>query len=295
MPGDTTGALLTPIHRESFTVRYYECDPFGNLASVSHVRWMQEAAFRASAALGYGAARYAELGCLWLIRATDIAYVATLPHGTDVEVSTWVADLRRAQSVRRYEFVDAATRRLVAHAATDWVFVDEHTLNPTPVPKAMLLAFWPDGRPDPAEPRERLPRADHRFPADVTVRARVAWRDIDTMWHVNNAVYLEYVEDATASICAAHGWTPRLIQDAGCRMIVRRHRIEYRVPAAPGDELEIDVWCTNGGAHDTWRYEIRRGGDRVLLARARTIWQWVDVVTGMAVHEPPGFLAALAP
>ena len=40
-------------HRELFHVRYYECDPFGHMNNANHLRWMQEAAFAASAAVGY--------------------------------------------------------------------------------------------------------------------------------------------------------------------------------------------------------------------------------------------------
>jgi acyl-CoA thioester hydrolase len=279
---------MSPVHREPFTVRFYECDAFGHLATVAYLRWMQEAAFRASAALGYGTARYAELGCLWLIRETDIAYLHPLRYGTEVEVSTWVADIRRSHSVRRYEFVHAATRELIAHAATDWALVDDRTLRPIPVPEVMLTAFWPDGHPDPAEPRERLPRGDCRAPADGEVRADVVWRDVDTMWHVNNAVYLEYVENATAEVCGARGWPMNRVRDAGCRLTARRHRIEYRLPAQLGDELRIAVWWTGGDVPGTWRYEIRRAADGALLARARTTWAWVDLATGAPCERSIG-------
>ena len=57
-------------HVRTFRVRYYECDAFGHVRGVSLLRYMQEAAFDASAAAGYDMAHYEELKRLWLVRET---------------------------------------------------------------------------------------------------------------------------------------------------------------------------------------------------------------------------------
>lgn len=282
------------VHHETFRVRYYECDAYGSLTNISYLRWMQEAAFGASTAVGYDFAHYTELGHLWLVRETDIDYIAPLEYGTGVTIKTWVADFRRAHSLRRYEFINTQTGQVAARASTDWVYIDTQTLRPVTVPEAMQVAFCPDGPPEANGSRERFPTAQP--PSDVfTIRKPVAWRDIDTMGHVNNAVYLKYVEDADARVCEAHGWPRQRTVEAGFGVGVRRYRVEYRQPAQMGDELDIATWFSDVQEATVRRhYTIRRAGDQALLARALTQWVWIDLKTAEPVRIPEDFLADFA-
>ena len=45
-------------HVRTLRVRHYECDPYGHVNQANYLRYMQEAAFGASAAAGYDLARY---------------------------------------------------------------------------------------------------------------------------------------------------------------------------------------------------------------------------------------------
>jgi acyl-CoA thioester hydrolase len=283
--------IVPAIHHQTFRVRYYECDAYGYLTNVNYLRWMQEAAFGASMAVGYDFAHYTELGHLWLVRETDIEYIEPLAYGDEVTVKTWVADIRRAHSLRRYEFVDTHTGQIAARASTDWVYINIETLRPAMLPEAMQLAFCPDGAPEADVPREHFPKLTPP-PAAFTVRRPVEWRDIDTMWHVNNAVYLKYVEDADAHFFEVHGWPRQRMVEAGLGMVVRRYRIEYRQPAQMGDELEIVTWFSEvQGAIAVRNYVIQRAEDQALLARAQAHWMWVDTETAEPVDIPEKFLA----
>jgi hypothetical protein len=69
-------------------------------------------------------------------RRLELAYslMCTLPgtpvirYGDEIEATTWIADFRRVRS--RRDYVVHAGERRVAHASTDWVFVDGATLRP---------------------------------------------------------------------------------------------------------------------------------------------------------------------
>ncbi len=97
------------VHKRTFRVRNYECDGYGHVNNANYVRYMQEAALDASAAVGYDEARYNELGHIWLIRETNIEYLRPLRFGDSVEVTTWVGDFRRVRSRRFYELRSTAT------------------------------------------------------------------------------------------------------------------------------------------------------------------------------------------
>ena len=147
-----------PFIERSFRVRHYECDAYGHVNHANYLRYMQEAAFDASAAVGYDVARYEAIGRQWLIRETDITYHRPLTYGDTVIVKTWVADFRRVRSRRIYELRQGDSDAPVATAATEWVFLDSATLRPASIPPEMVAAFWhPDATP--GDRREAFPVA----------------------------------------------------------------------------------------------------------------------------------------
>lgn len=106
----------------------------------------------------------------------------------------------------------------------------------------------------------------------------VAAADIDDLGHVNNVVYLRWVQD----VAAAH-WesatTPSERAEIG--WVVLRHEIDYRHPAKLGDELIARTWVGRPTAATFERHtEIVRAADQRLLARARSLWCPVNPATG---------------
>jgi acyl-CoA thioester hydrolase len=284
------------IHVRTFRVRHYECDAYGHVNQANYLRYMQEAAFDASAAAGYDLTRYEAMGHHWLVRETDIEYLRPLRYGDSVQIKTWVVDFRRIRSRRAYEFRRAGSDKLVAQARTDWVFLDSATWRPAPIPPEMMAAFFPEGLPDPAAPHPRFPSAPPPPPGVFRLRRRVEWRDIDPEQHVNNAVYLSYLEDCGVQVAAAHGWPMARMQAEGFAIVARRHQIEYQQPAVLDDELELATWISDVKRATAVRhYRVTRVRDGALLARARTLWVWVDLKTGRPIRIPGAFLANFAP
>jgi acyl-CoA thioester hydrolase len=282
-------------HYETFRVRYYECDAYGHLNNTNYLRWMQEAAFAASSAVGYDFARYDAIGHLWLVRETDIEYLAPLVYGDEVQVKTWVIDFRRFLSRRAYEFSLARTGQLVARASTDWAYLDSETFQPAQIPDVMRLAFFPEGAPAQAPRRERFPDPPPPPPDVFSIRKRVEWRDIDALWHVNNAMYLAYIEDAGIQVCDAHGWPMQRMRDEGFGILARRHRIEYRQPAQMGDDLEISTWFSDAQRSAALRhYAIRRISDGEILVQSRSLYVWIALKTGRPIRIPGHFLEDFA-
>jgi acyl-CoA thioester hydrolase len=283
-------------HFRTFQVRYYECDAYGHVDNVNYLRYMQEAAFDASAAAGYDLTRYAEMNCQWLIRETDIEYLRPLRYGDSVQVKTWVAEFRRIRSRRTYELRHSGSGDLVARASTEWVFLDAYSGRPTTIPAEMIVAFFPEGPPPPPSARVRFPPAPSP-PSDVfRLLRRVEWQDLDQVRHVNNAVYLAYIEDCGLQASAAHGWPLQRIRDEGFAIIARRHQIDYQQPALYGDELEVATWASDIKRSSALRHTIlKRASDRAPIARARTLWVWVDLQTGRPIRIPGRLLDDFAP
>jgi acyl-CoA thioester hydrolase len=278
-------------HTETFRVRYYECDAYGHLNNVNYLRYMEEAAIRASSAVGYTPSKYREMGRIWLARQTEIEYLRPLSFDDEVQIKTWVADFRGARSRRRYEFMLTGSEIPVANASTDWVFLDTQTGKPAAVPPELAAAFFPEGLPDTAISRERFPIAPPPPPKLFTIRKRVEWRDIDQANHLNNAAFLAYTEDCGLQIATAHGWQPERMNREGFAIIARRHQIEYRLPALLNEELELATWISNVRQTTAVRhYIVSRAKDLALLAQVHTLYVWVDVNTGRPVRIPKDFM-----
>ncbi|MBP8972808.1 MAG: acyl-CoA thioesterase [Anaerolineae bacterium] len=284
------------VHERAFRVRHYECDAYGHVNHVNYLRYMQEAAMDASAAAGYDIARYEELGRLWFVRETDISYLHPLHYGDTVIVKTWVEDFRRVRSRRAYELRLAATGTVVAQATTDWVFLDAATERPTTVPPEMIAAFFPEGMPANGDRREPFPTPPPAPPGVFTIQTRVAWRDLDTAGHVNNANYMAYLEECGVRVAEAYGWSPARMAEAGFGIVARHYRLEYQQPALFGDELTVATWYSDAKRSSAIRhYTITRPCDGALIARARVTWVWVDLASGRPIRIPDEFIAAFAP
>jgi acyl-CoA thioester hydrolase len=281
-------------HTRRFRVRHYECDAFGHVNNAAYLRYMQESAFDASTAAGYSPARYAEMNRQWLVRETEIEYLTPLRYGDTVEVKTWVADFQRVTSRRVYEFYRQG--EMVAKAHTDWVFLELSTGRPVAIPQPLAEAFFPEGAPDLSPVRAKFPEPPSPPPGVFTMRRRVEWRDIGPAGHVNNAVYLAYVDDCGFQVSAAHGWPLSRMAAEGLAIIVRRHRLQYRRPALLDEELEIATWASDIRQRSgTRHYTISRAGDGELLTRVQTVYVWVDIASGRPIRIPAQFLADFAP
>ena len=279
-------------HTRTFRVRHSECDAYGHVNNAHYLRYLQEAAFEAAAAVGYGFDWYARNGHVWLVRETEIEYLSPLRYGDSVLVKTWVEDFRRARSRRAYEMRREPGGETVARATTDWVYVEAGSLRPASVPSEMTAAFGLAPGQESA-PRPKFPPAPPPPPGLFKIRRQVQWRDLDTMGHVNNAVYMDYVNDCGMQIIPAFGWSLARMNTAGFGIIVKRHQIEYKGAARLDDELEISTWVSGlKRASGTRHYQVHRVSDNALLAQVHSLCVWIDLATGRPIPAPKDFIAA---
>jgi acyl-CoA thioester hydrolase len=102
-------------------------------------------------------------------------------------------------------------------------------------------------------------------------------KDIDQLGHVNNVVYVRWVQEAAV----AH-WSVLASAEEKARLlwVVIRHEIDYKHPAFLQDSIVARTWVgeADGLAFER-NTEIVRVSDRKLLAKARTLWCPVDAKT----------------
>lgn len=109
--------------------------------------------------------------------------------------------------------------------------------------------------------------------------------DIEEQNHVNNTVYLRWIQD----IATAH-WKSLASAEAQAAIawVVLRHEIDYRSPASLGDEILLRTWVGKASRLKFERFtEILRKIDKQLLAQARTLWVPVGVRNGKPTRVSP--------
>jgi acyl-CoA thioester hydrolase len=121
-------------------------------------------------------------------------------------------------------------------------------------------------------------------------RERVRFRDLDAMGHVNNAVFLTYIESARVAFLQQLGAATTL-EDMS--IIVARIEIDFRAPVGFGEEVEIAVRASRfGGKSFDLDYELRVGGK--VVAEAKSVLVSYDYGKGEAVELPDEWREKLA-
>jgi len=106
---------------------------------------------------------------------------------------------------------------------------------------------------------------------------KVRHYELDTLGHLNNAVYQNYLEQAAIEHMEYLKFSLDRYQQLGGVFVLRRIKIDYLRPAFAGDTLEITTWIQEmRGSRSIRHYEIHKQGDQQLLVTAEALWVWVD-------------------
>ena len=118
--------------------------------------------------------------------------------------------------------------------------------------------------------------------------------DIDAYEHVNNAVYLTWLDRAAWSHSAALGVPLERCVALRRGMAAQRIEIEYRRAAVRDDVVQVATWIvsTDGRLRVERRFQVRRSADGETLARARIDYVCINLDSGRAVRMPEIFARA---
>jgi acyl-CoA thioester hydrolase len=125
-----------------------------------------------------------------------------------------------------------------------------------------------------------------------TTRWRVRSYELDSNGHVNNAVFLAYVEEVAVLHAEALGFGRTWTTAHGGAWVVRKHEIVYHQPALYGDELELTTTLVSmRGARGVRETSITRA-DGTRLADISTEWVWVRASDGRPTRVPAALIDA---
>jgi acyl-CoA thioester hydrolase len=121
-------------------------------------------------------------------------------------------------------------------------------------------------------------------PPSFRMTFEVTSDDIDPLGHVNNISYVRWIQDIAVAHSAGVGLDFAAYGRLGGIFVVRRHEIDYLRPVLRGDAVEARTWVGTVMAAKCIRHtELSVRG---LVAKAETIWGFVDVTTGRPTRIP---------
>ena len=132
---------ISPIYSKTIHIPESAIDENGHVNNVTYVQWMQDIAVEHYASIGGIEAQGAD--STWVVREHKIEYFLPAFLSEEIEVKTWVENIRRVHSLRKYEFTRTSDGKTLVKGETDWVFVDVKTGSPRAVPEAVIKVFNP--------------------------------------------------------------------------------------------------------------------------------------------------------
>ena len=179
---------------------------------------------------GFGRTWYSDRDMFWLVRAVELSILENVDYGTELVASTEVVGFRRAMARRRSEFHAPGSERMLAEAITDWVLINAAG---RPVrPPGEILEIFGDGVSEYAPLRvlQRESAASDAIHTTFGVRRS----ESDPMGHVNNAGYIDYIDEQYLTVFDA--------PLSASLPVPRRYRAEFVGSAMPGSRLTASSW-----------------------------------------------------
>jgi len=102
---------------------------------------------------------------------------------------------------------------------------------------------------------------------------------IDMNKHVNNVVFLQFMQDVALEHSAINGYTLEKYQQLQTTWMAKKHCINYIKPVLLGQKIKIKTWIENiSRTFAIRKYEFYNIKDKSLVCEAESTWVYIDLV-----------------
>ncbi len=183
---------MVPIYEENLTVGTWDCDRSDRLNIAGACNFWQEAAGRHAEALGVGTDAFKERGFAWILSRLSAELLRRPRRGERVLVRTWPRGLERLYALRDYE-IHGEDKQVLGRGRSVWLVVDTLTFRPKRPETLGLSLPLNKGLDAMSEGGGSLVKRENLQPSGSR---SALYSDIDYNGHVNNARYIQWIQDA---------------------------------------------------------------------------------------------------
>ena len=276
---------MSKIFTRTFRVRWAELDANGTVNPANYLRYLIETAWDWGDAVGLGVNDSQTLDLFWLIRETEIHFLHQLRHNDTFNFTIWLANWQRVRGTRCFELKLKESGEVIAQGTQQIVCMDAKTGRPVSLPQDVIDRFRLEN--PRVFPFERFPKITS-VETPYIMQRQVELMDLDVYEHVNNAVYVNYAEEAAAQAFSARGWSPAKLAEADLTIATRRVHIQYSSQATWGETLNISTHMLNLKDTGGSRYVSMTLADGSPVTDCIMDWELLDRKNGEARLLPDG-------
>jgi acyl-CoA thioester hydrolase len=135
------------------------------------------------------------------------------------------------------------------------------------------------------------------YPNPHILRTRVQAEDIDGLNHTNNAVYVDWCQQAAWAHSVALGLDLNRYRELDRAMAITHSEFHYLQASREGDEIAIATWIVDWDRKliMTRRFQVVRLADGVTLLRARMRFACIELSSGRPRRLPKEFITGYGP
>ncbi len=126
------------VYRYRREVEFRDIDPMKHLNNAAYLTYAEETAMHLSEAFGWPLSKQLEDGIAFVARKNQIEYLQPALPGDEIEISTWLYDLKSTSGTRFFRYTRSSTDDLLAELHMLWVMIDTATGKPTRLPAEVL-------------------------------------------------------------------------------------------------------------------------------------------------------------
>ncbi len=128
------------------------------------------------------------------------------------------------------------------------------------------------------------------------LKIQVQSQHIDVLGHVNNVMYIQWMQDVAAAHIEMLGLGLTQYLELKHAMVAVEHHVQYRKAALEGEEIILRTWLDDINALYSFRqYAFYRPKDQSVLFVGNTKWACIEIATGRPKRMSPSFTQAYQP
>lgn len=133
------------------------------------------------------------------------------------------------------------------------------------------------------------------MPDVFEMHIKVENQHLDSFGHVNNVIYLQWMQDVAWAHSTRLGLDLAAYQQLDTAMVARQHQLTYLAACHLGESLTISTWLSqNDGFNLHRQYRLIRQSNQKMVFEAQTHWVCMRLSTGQPVRMPESFKKAYA-
>ena len=180
-------------YTEKLTIPCYDTDAAWRLKPASFMNFAQEAAGRHAVYLGFGYDDLIKTNTAWILSRVHVEFPDTPKWREDITLTTWHKGLNRLFFLRDFILTDGQGRERVK-ATTSWLVLNLETRRLVRDPGLMEEGtVCTDNVIETPADKVIMPKG---VEPEFVMEHMVAYSDIDTNGHTNNAMYMQWAMDA---------------------------------------------------------------------------------------------------